>query len=144
MYCVTTIISKGTIISLSRKVCLKKLCVIFQLEMHCNRPMDVSIWWQQYFPNGRSNEVYQYKVMVKRNRKTDKTIWGRDYQGATNRAHNIQMYASKFTVCVNFVEAVQRFIWQNNILLFYFLKLTKLPSLVEIFFCSSQSFGLNI
>ena len=41
MYCMTTTISKGTIISLSRKVCLKKLCVIFQLEMHCKRPMDI-------------------------------------------------------------------------------------------------------
>ena len=40
-------------------------------------------------------------------------------QVATNRVHNAQIYAKKFIVYAKFLDAVQRFVRQYNILLLH-------------------------
>ena len=44
-----------------------------------------------------------------------------DNHGATNCIHNIKMYANKFVVCAKFLEAIQNFVYQCNILLLPFV-----------------------
>ena len=42
-------------------------------------------------------------------------------QGATNSVHNVQTHVNKFVVYAKFLEAVQNFICQYNILLLSFV-----------------------
>ena len=55
-------------------------------------------------------------------------------QGATNRVHNIQLYANKFAMCVKFLEEVQSFVRKYNKLLLSFIYFDLFFSLVENYF----------
>ena len=103
-----------------RKIYLKRVCVIFQLETGLQQNSGCPHLMTKIFPKWScSNEVYQHRVILKWNERTEKKSLDRDYHGATIRAHNVQMYANKLVVRVNFLEVVQN-LYANKIY-FYFL-----------------------
>ena len=68
MHCVTTEYLKEHLLC-HVKYILKESMWYFSYKLGYNRTLDASIWWQKYFPNGHSNEVYQHKINGTRKQK---------------------------------------------------------------------------